>query len=480
MLKDQRSFRWPLWILALWAAVFLFRMIQIARSYFYLRGVKRRSSVADRGLPAIARSANLLLSGDIASPMAVGFLRPAVILPTALPDELETAELEHVLLHETAHIARKDDWTNLAARVLGAALALHPVAVWILRQIEREREMACDDWVVARTGAAKPYAASLARMFELRWSRRNDPPHLKLASGIFGGTARIGDRIEMLLKRGREFSPRVSPLRLTAGAAILLFVVLAGSFAPRWIAFAQGRLSFETASVKPFLGSSRIPATFHTLPDGRLSIGGYPLQNIIAEAYGIPEERIEGRREWMNLARFDIDAKAAGNPGKEQIKSMLRSLLEDKFKLKVHSEIRGLPGFAMTAAEEGLKLKPWKEGSCVVADFYSQPGPRPPGMENTKDCGGGLICNEGCRWQADGMDMARLADALSMRMRGPVIDKTGFTGRFDIDVEWTQERVSGLRSFPTAMAERLGLQLTPTTGPVEFLILDQVEELHAK
>jgi uncharacterized protein (TIGR03435 family) len=455
-------------------------MVQIARSYFYLRGVKRRSSVAGRELPAIARSAKLLLSEDISSPMAVGFWRPAVILPMALPDQLETAELEHVLLHETAHIARKDDWTNLAGRVLGAALALHPVAVWILRQIEREREMACDDWVVARTGAAKPYAASLARMFELRWSRRNDPPHLKLASGIFGGSACIGDRIEMLLKRGREFSPRVSPLRLLAGTAILLVLVLAGSLAPRWIALAQGRLSFETASVKPFIGSSRIPATFHTLPGGRVSIGGYPLQNIIAEAYGIPEERIEGRREWMNLARFDIDAKAAGEPGKEEIKSMLRSLLEDKFELKVHSETRELPGFVMTAAKDGLKLNPWKEGSCVVADFYSQPLPSSTGIPSPKYCGTGrFYCKEGCRWNADGIDMAHVADTLSsMMMRAPVIDKTGFTGRFDVDLEWTQDRVS-LGSFATAIAERLGLQLTPTTGPIDFLILDQVEDLNA-
>ena len=269
VIKDRPSATWPLWVLALWSVVFLFRMTQIARSFFYLRGVKRRSSVANRELPVIARPARLLLSDDIASPMAVGFLPPAAILPASLPDELETAELEHVLLHEAAHIARRDDWTNLAARLLGAALALHPVAVWILRQIEREREMACDDWVVARTGAVKPYAASLARMFELRWSRRKEPPHLKLASGIFGG-AGIGDRIEALLKHGGEFSSRPSWARIFAGGAILLLFLIAGSRAPRWITFAQCRLSFETASVTPFIGSTWIPPTFHDIPNGQI------------------------------------------------------------------------------------------------------------------------------------------------------------------------------------------------------------------
>ena len=92
--------------------------------------------------------------------MAVGFLHPAVILPEGLPGELAQPEMEHVLLHEAAHIARRDDWTNLLAKALGAGLALHPVAWCILRQIDREREIACDDWVVARVGAARPYAES--------------------------------------------------------------------------------------------------------------------------------------------------------------------------------------------------------------------------------------------------------------------------------------------------------------------------------
>ena len=120
--------------------------------------------------------------------MAVGFLPPAVIVPESLRDELSEPEYEHVLLHEAAHLARRDDWANLALRILGGVLALHPVALWILRQIEREREMACDDWVVTRIGTARPYAASLARLFELRWKRRNN----LLASGIFGNNSRIG------------------------------------------------------------------------------------------------------------------------------------------------------------------------------------------------------------------------------------------------------------------------------------------------
>src|SRR5207244_387246 len=186
------------WMLAFWSAVLVFRLAQIAWSYRYIRGIKSRSRRAtsaqrlnfDEWLMVcrIRRQARLLVSNEIASPMAVGFLRPAVILPETLLSEFTEAELDHVLLHELAHLARRDDWTNLLARLAGATLALHPVAAWVLRRIEREREIACDDWVVAMTGSARPYAASLARLFELCWGRRRE----MLATGITGGASRLG------------------------------------------------------------------------------------------------------------------------------------------------------------------------------------------------------------------------------------------------------------------------------------------------
>jgi predicted metallopeptidase len=170
-------------------------------------------------------------------PVAIGFRRPAVLLPEALLAHLTAAELDHVLLHELAHIARRDDWTNLVARLAWAVLALHPVAACVLRQIDRQRELACDDWVVAATGAARPYAASLARLFELCVSRRR----VLLASGIADGGSQLGDRIALLLHRGREFSPQASAIRVSICTAALLILVVAGSRTPAWIAFAQAQ-----------------------------------------------------------------------------------------------------------------------------------------------------------------------------------------------------------------------------------------------
>ncbi len=93
MLTEPKSAQWPWWIFGLGAAVFVYRLDQIGRSYFYLRGLKRRAASSPQALPAIARPARLLLSREVASPMAVGFLHPAVVLPDSLIDELSPAEL---------------------------------------------------------------------------------------------------------------------------------------------------------------------------------------------------------------------------------------------------------------------------------------------------------------------------------------------------------------------------------------------------
>jgi beta-lactamase regulating signal transducer with metallopeptidase domain len=236
---------WPLWMLAFWTAVLLLQLGRVAWSYLYLRGIRRRAHPAAPSLRAnfdawmmscrVYRPVRLLISSEVRSPMAVGFRHPAVILPERLLGEFQESELDHVLLHELAHIARCDDWTNLAARLAGGVLVLHPVAAWALGRIGRERELACDDWVVSMTGAARSYAASLARLFELCVS----PKPMLLASGMAESASHLGKRIEMLLDRSREFVPRASAARIVLVTAVLAVLVAAGAQAPSWFAFAQ-------------------------------------------------------------------------------------------------------------------------------------------------------------------------------------------------------------------------------------------------
>src|SRR5579864_3989392 len=128
----QPSSRLPKFLFAAWLAIFAIRLIEIARSYFHINRIKRFSTVWTRHLPARPRNLQLLLSSEASSPFAAGFLHPAIVLPATLPDRLDESEIDHVLLHEAAHIARRGDWMNLLGRLLAAALWFHPVALWIL------------------------------------------------------------------------------------------------------------------------------------------------------------------------------------------------------------------------------------------------------------------------------------------------------------------------------------------------------------
>ena len=241
---------WPLVLFWVWLGLVAIQALRLAWSYAHLLRLKNDAHAPKLALRenfeawtmacAVQRPVRLLVSDRLNSPMAVGFRHPAVIVPQSLIGSLSAAEMDHVILHELAHVARRDDWTNLLVRMASALLLWNPAAYWVLRRIDREREIACDDWVVAATGEARPYAASLARLFELCFTKRNE----MLATGMAGRRSNLGERIEMLVRRSAM--PR-SLTRVGMCAAVLLIMLVAGARAPHWVAFAQERAPRTTA-----------------------------------------------------------------------------------------------------------------------------------------------------------------------------------------------------------------------------------------
>jgi beta-lactamase regulating signal transducer with metallopeptidase domain len=208
-------------LLALAVLLGTFQLLRLAVAYFTLRRWKGRSRQATLTPPfALARPVTVRLSSRITMPMAVGYRRPAILLPEALVEQLTPDQMHHVLLHEAAHLERGDDWATLGERLVRAVFAFHPAVYWIGRHLDREREMACDDWVVAHAGATKPYAEALARVAELSLVDRAPI----LAAGA-GRRREIFVRLEALLDSARNRMPAAShPLVLGAGL-VLLFVV---------------------------------------------------------------------------------------------------------------------------------------------------------------------------------------------------------------------------------------------------------------
>ncbi len=289
-----------------------------------------------------------------------------------------------------------------------------------------------------------------------------------LALGVFGRGSRLSDRIEMLLGRRREFSPRASCARVAVTALALLALAVAGSWAPRWIAFAQVRPSFEVASVRAVMPGEHAEPSFDISP-GNLRIQRYNLKSLVEWAYRVDGREISGSN-WLDSQDFDITAKAGGPASQDQMRLMLQTLLEDRFKLALHREQKVMPFYSLLVDKNGLKMHEVKEE------------PRQGGRIGWRD---NLFTYQMVSHVSQLTEM--LPDFLDDR---PVQDNTGLTGVYEItlNVEMDPEQIkrmpqpglvfTGFRysSGVFDAVQKLGLKLEATKGPVEVLVIDHVEK----
>jgi uncharacterized protein (TIGR03435 family) len=255
--------------------------------------------------------------------------------------------------------------------------------------------------------------------------------------------------------------------------------VIVGSLAPRVIAFAQERPSFEVASAKP----SKAGSPMAGVGVGSSNSRNVTLKSLMAVAYRIQDFQIAGGPSWVGTDRFDVEAKAEDpRAAQDQVRLMLQSLLEDRFKLRIHREMRESPVYALVVDKSGLKMKQSSDQVSPSVD-----GPSPPGAGPNHGAirigTGSLIGNAAT--------MTLFTRMLSQRLDRLIVDKTGLAGRFDIQLQWTPgvgEAVfdplgnplppadsSGPSVF-TALQEQLGLKLESTKAPVEVLVIDHVEK----
>src|ERR1700733_3181204 len=280
---------WPSVLLFLWIAACCVLLSRIVHGYLRLRGVRKRARPATADLAVrfeqrlrdsrISRAPQLLVSNEVISPMAAGFLQPAVIFPQTLLAEIAEPELDYVLLHELAHIGRRDDWTNLLGRLASAVLVFHPVAVWVLRRIQREREIACDDWVVGATGSVVQYAFTLGHLAEFCSARRRE----LLATEMAHRSSNISERIEILLRPRCHLSTGASLPRVSFCAVAGLALLGLSVRMPGWIAFAKDA---TVADAKSQAAPQSQGSAAHVVPAPRTTpIAARALGPTLAPAY---------------------------------------------------------------------------------------------------------------------------------------------------------------------------------------------------
>ena len=240
-------------IAAAWAILAALALFRLAIGIAKLEALKRDAlplSVEYRDAMARWTSANkgsrdvrLCVSDDTDVPVAVGLFDSMILIPRVLLNQLSQAEVDQISLHELAHLRRGDDWTNGLQRVFLALLAWNPAARFIGQQLDLEREVACDDWVLSLTGAVRPYALCLTKMAETSsWPRAPIP-----APGVFATRKHISLRIERLLGAGRNVATNLAIGPAAAAVAIV------------------GALAFVIAIVAPSIAAPASPVTASTV-----------------------------------------------------------------------------------------------------------------------------------------------------------------------------------------------------------------------
>ena len=175
---------WSVAIAGVWAMLSLWRGVQLILSAIRLQGLGRRATPihCDATLQTFlddqagdrmsGRSAELCSSAEVERPSVIGFFQPRILLPQGLAEKLSALELRQVLLHEMEHLRRADDWTNLIQKIVRAIFFFHPAVWWIESHLAVEREMACDDAVLAQTSNPRGYATCLVSLLEKSLAHR--------------------------------------------------------------------------------------------------------------------------------------------------------------------------------------------------------------------------------------------------------------------------------------------------------------------
>jgi uncharacterized protein (TIGR03435 family) len=270
------------------------------------------------------------------------------------------------------------------------------------------------------------------------------------------------------------------------GIALLTVIGLAQSHDTGPVPAAQ----FEVASIKPNGSASPCDSLIRYLPGGRINANNVPLRSLIRSAYRVKDFQITGGSDWTSAARYDVIAKATQGTSQDQLPVVMQAILADRFKLIVHRETKELPVYALVAAKQGRKLSQSK-GACV------EPGssipPSAPGQPQLTFCGTMVMGVNGLN--AEKIDVKQMANGLSGILGRNVTDKTGFSGTFDVHLQFARdEATAGLiairgsgcgpaqsaldptePSIFTALEEQLGLRLESTKGPVEILVIDHAE-----
>jgi uncharacterized protein (TIGR03435 family) len=251
-----------------------------------------------------------------------------------------------------------------------------------------------------------------------------------------------------------------------------LFAVAAAALAQSQEPARSPAPSFDAASIRPAAPNNREGGGGRgavRLPFGRQNIQVTPdsviarfasLQDIIAWAWGAKDFQVSGP-DWLGTQRFDIVAKAASQASEDQLRLMMEALLQDRFKLALHKTTKETQAFVLVIGKGGSKLvQSATQGDSEVTPDQSK-------MQVT------ILRTP----------LSQLTDLLYNVLRAPVVDETGLTGKYDLNINVAKYVAMGsdgpvdpIGIIQTALQEEMGLKLESRKVDLDMLIVDRIEK----
>jgi bla regulator protein blaR1 len=492
----QYATHWiPIVILGVWACGFAAVALMRFRAWLRVRAALRASTPIDIPAPVPVRSCPGLLE-----PGVVGFFRPIVLLPEGILKTLKRPQMEAVIAHELSHARRRDNLTAAIHMIVEAVFWFYPVVWWIGARLVEERERACDESVLILGSEPREYADAI-----LNVCKHYVKSPLACVSGIIGSDLKrrivhiMARHIGQGLTRGRK-------LLLGGAAAVVIGIPLALGMTGALKGGTQGAEasngqlpSFKTVSIK--LNNAPRAVEIYTLYKDRF-VSTESAMNMILFAYGekhpLKPAQVLGGPGWIKTKVFNVDAKlpkslsdqvkpplhAVGSlrlyPADvrrtDAVKQIFRSLLINRFKMRIKHETKELPVYELVLARNGPKIAEDKtaDRSCRITDL----GPGRGLWLDVKSC--------------DFRTFAGLLSAIPELRSRVLVDKTGLHGRYSFKLHWTpntpmpakggQSNHSAAPSEPsgpslfTALREQLGLTVQSTTVPVDTIVIEHIEQ----
>jgi uncharacterized protein (TIGR03435 family) len=508
-------------LLLVWFGGVAVSLVPVAAGVWQVRRLRRnarpwrRGRAYRRSVDGSARHIQVLVHDTLPGPMTCGIFRPAIVFP-ADADTWPDDDLKRAIVHELEHVRRADWLSHCLARVVTACYWFHPIVWMAWRRLALEAERACDDAVLLATAVEADQSIPAS-----------DDPAAAYADQLVGTARRLSAAarpLQLAMADQRDLSRRIAAVldrrqvRGRAGARRVLIVVasavvvIAGLSSIRMDASASEphasdtraaaqRLTYDAATIKPCQAEEHptgargtAGGTNATISPGRFYVpcvtteqliylayaahGAGQDEHLVNDDYGEASNttKVRGGPDWVHSLKdkYEIEATAAGATERTVLMgAMLRSLLEDRFHLKVHRETEEAPLDELVVAPGGLKLTPMHEGDCIPYDGspvdFNAAKPTCGNLMMTGDAGKTV-------WTFGGFALSGLATSLGRTLHTHVVDKTGVTDKFIFRFEFTR----GADDFATeasmsAALEQLGLKLVHTKGPRGYLVIDHIE-----